>query len=121
MWSIDSVWTWRKSSWRIDSAVPKNGMSPCGTLSIVGASNWLRQCCKASKLVCRILIPEAAGGPRLRYDARPRLIMMASSVHHADNAERYVLLSALSHKGTIRREVNWWDPGSCLQAMNETS
>jgi hypothetical protein len=36
----------------------------------------------------RILIPEAAGGPRLRYDARPWIIMMASSVHHADNAER---------------------------------
>jgi hypothetical protein len=36
----------------------------------------------------RILIPKAAGGPRLRYDARPWIIMMASSVHHADNAER---------------------------------
>jgi hypothetical protein len=36
----------------------------------------------------RILIPEAAGGPRLRYDARPWIIMMASSVHHADNAGR---------------------------------
>jgi hypothetical protein len=36
----------------------------------------------------RILIPEVAGGPRLRYDARPWIIMMASSVHHADNAGR---------------------------------
>jgi len=44
---------WRKSSWRIDSAVPKNGTSPCGILSIICASNWLRQYCKASKLVCR--------------------------------------------------------------------
>jgi hypothetical protein len=25
------------------------------------------------------------------------------------------------HKDTIQREVNWWDLGSCLQAMNETS
>lgn len=46
----------------------------------------LRQCCRASKLVCRILIPEVAGGPRLRDDARPWIIMMALSVYHADKA-----------------------------------
>jgi hypothetical protein len=40
----------------------------------------------------QILIPEAAGDPRLRYDARPWIIMMASSVHHADNAERSTYL-----------------------------
>jgi hypothetical protein len=32
---------WRKSSWLIDSAVPKNGMCPCGTLSIISTSNWV--------------------------------------------------------------------------------
>jgi hypothetical protein len=33
-------------------------------------------------------VPQNPGGPRLRYVARPWIIMMASSVHHADNAER---------------------------------
>jgi hypothetical protein len=37
-------------------------------------------------LVCRILIPEAAGGIRLRH--APWIIMMALSVYHADSAER---------------------------------
>jgi hypothetical protein len=36
----------------------------------------------------RILIPEAAGGPRLRYDARPWIIIMASSLLPEDNAGR---------------------------------
>jgi hypothetical protein len=33
-------------------------------------------------------------------------------------------LPPCEHKGTIWREVNWWDTGACLQAMkdiNETS
>jgi hypothetical protein len=36
---------WRKSSWRIDPAIPKNRTSPCGTISIVGAiqSAYLQQ------------------------------------------------------------------------------
>ena len=33
-------------------------------------------------------VPQNPGGPRLRYIARPWIIMMASSVHHADNAGR---------------------------------
>jgi hypothetical protein len=74
---------WGKSSWRIDSAIPKNGTSPCGTISIVGASNWLSRCCKS--IEARMQIPEAAGGLRLRYDARPWIIIMAS-VHYMDNA-----------------------------------
>jgi hypothetical protein len=35
----------------------------------------------------QIFIPEAAGGLRLRYDARPWIIIMAS-VHYVDNAGR---------------------------------
>jgi hypothetical protein len=44
----------RKSLCHINSAVSKNRTSLCGTISIVSASNWLRQCCRALKLVCRI-------------------------------------------------------------------
>jgi hypothetical protein len=67
----------------------KNGMSLCNTLSTLDASIRLRQCCRASKLVYIILIPEAAGGLRLRHDATSLwLIIMASLVHYTDNAGR---------------------------------
>jgi hypothetical protein len=67
----------------------KNGTSLCGTLSTLDASIGLRQCYRASKLVCMILIPKAASGPRLRHDATsPWLIIMASLVHYTDNAGR---------------------------------
>jgi hypothetical protein len=64
----------------------QNGTFPCGTVSIVGAFNWLRQCYKVSKLVCMILIPEAASGPRLRYGCTP--LDNHASVHHVDTAGR---------------------------------
>jgi hypothetical protein len=44
-------------------------------LSILDSSIRLRKCCRASKLVCRILIPKAAGGLRLRYNAHPWTII----------------------------------------------
>jgi len=57
------------------------------------------------------LIPEAAGGPRLRCDARPWIIMMASSVHYADNAGRHdtlkrVLVVFRLHDFGCRKR--WW-------------
>jgi hypothetical protein len=32
---------WGKSSWRIDSMIPKNKTSSCSIIFIVGAFNWL--------------------------------------------------------------------------------
>jgi hypothetical protein len=104
MWSIDSVWTWILLEVVGVSIVrSQNRTSPYVTLSILDASIGLRQCCRASKLVCRILIPEAVGGPRLRYDARPWIIMMASSVYHADNVGRDDTLKWLHDFGWRKR------------------
>lgn len=95
-----------------------NGSSPCGTLSIIDASIGLTQCCRASKLVCRILTPEVAGGPRLRHGTlteRKRFDRIrdwspksSGTYHHpyAGSQLLHIALAMRNNQDTLRTQHN---------------